>query len=52
MLSLPGVGQELPEKRNGVVKVLVIDNMMFWSPAGDRRPRFHLKIVNVKADGQ
>lgn len=51
MLGLPGVGQELPEKRNGEVKVVVIDNMMFWSPAGDRRPRFHLKIVSVKADG-
>lgn len=52
MLSLPGVGQELPEGRTGEVKVLVVDNIMFWSPAGDRRPRFHLKIVSVKADGQ
>ena len=50
MLSLPGVGQELPEKRSQEVKVLVVDNMMFWSPAGDARPRFHLKIVGVKED--
>jgi hypothetical protein len=50
MLGLPGIGQELPEKRNGEVKVLVIDNMMFWTPGGDARPRFHLKIVSVKAD--
>jgi hypothetical protein len=50
MLSLPGVGQELPEKRSREAKVLVVDNMMFWSPAGDARPRFHLKIVDVKAD--
>jgi hypothetical protein len=52
MLSLPGIGQERPETSNGEVKVLVIDNMIFWSPAGDARPRFHLKIVSVKADGQ
>lgn len=52
MLSLPGIGQELPEKRKGEVKVLVTDNMMFWTPAGDARPRFHLKIVGVKADEQ
>jgi hypothetical protein len=52
MLSLPGIGQERPEKRNGEIKVLVIDNMMFWTPAGDRRPRFHLKIVSVKPDEQ
>lgn len=52
MLSLPGVGQELPEKGNGEVKVLVVDNMMFWSPSGDARPRFHLKIVSVNADEQ
>jgi hypothetical protein len=52
MLSLPGVGQELREKRNGEVEVFVVDNMLFWSPTGDARPRFHLKIISVKADRQ
>jgi hypothetical protein len=52
MLGLPGIGQEIPEKRNGEVKVLVVDNMIFWAPTGDARPRFHLKIVNVTADEQ
>jgi hypothetical protein len=52
MLGLPGIGREPPEKRNGEVKVLVVDNMIFWAPAGDARPRFHLKIVNVTADEQ
>jgi hypothetical protein len=52
MLSLPGIGQEPPEKRNGEVKVLVTDNMIFWTPAGNSRPRFHLKIVSVTADEQ
>jgi len=50
MLSLPGIGQELPEKKSAEVKVLLVDNMIFWTPAGDARPRFHLKIVSVKAD--
>ena len=52
MLSLPGIGQELPEKKSAEVKVLLVDNMMFWTPAGDARPRFHLKIVSVKGDDQ
>jgi hypothetical protein len=52
MLSLPGIGQELPEKRNGEVEVLIIDKMLFWTPAGDSRPKFHLKITSVKADEQ
>jgi hypothetical protein len=52
MLVVPGIGQEIPEKRDGQVRWLSAGTYAIYTPAEDGGPQLQFSFVSIKEDAQ
>jgi hypothetical protein len=50
LITVPGIGHEVPENKDGKAAWLSMGSWAIFTPLGDEGPQYHLKFVSIEQD--